>query len=47
MQIELNELYLNYAYRRMEQVFDLGIPVYNNVILTFRAAAFIGAKFHV
>lgn len=26
------ELYLNYEYRRMEQVFDLGIPVYNNVI---------------
>jgi iron complex outermembrane receptor protein len=38
------ELYLNYEYRRMEQVFDLGIPVYNNVIPDVPRNRFIGLK---
>lgn len=38
------ELYVNYEYRRMEQVFDLGIPVYNNVIPDVPRSRFYGLK---
>jgi iron complex outermembrane recepter protein len=38
------ELYVNYEYRRMEQVFDLGIPEYNNVIPDVPRSRFYGLK---